>query len=140
MNYKKLVENAKEPTRGTPGSAGWDLCAIEEVIVPPNGTASKVRTGIAMEIPEGFFGLLVPRSSMGRKGVRLSTGASIIDSDYRGEILAFFWNDSNTTYTIKPGDRVAQIVLIPYGQTSMAEVEELSETDRSGGGFGSTGR
>ena len=131
-------EGAKLPTKGTPGSAGLDIYATEDITVR-SGDITEILTGLTMEIPAGYFGLLATRSSMGRRGVRIAAGCNIVDSDYRGEVLVYLRNDGLYEWQIHKGDRVAQLVIAPYLPMIPVEVEELSETDRKGG-FGSTGK
>lgn len=100
---------------------------------------SVIRTGIAVEIPKGYFGGIFARSGLAtKKGLRLATGNSIIDSDYRGEILIPLYNDSNKGQIVDDGERIAQLIIIPYEDVEFSEVYELSATERGEGGFGST--
>ena len=123
VNIKKLTPDAIIPTYGTEYSAGADLYS-----------------GIAMEIPAGLVGLIYARSGMAcKKGVAPANKVGVIDSDYRGEIIVALYNHSDAAVTIEPGDRVAQIVLAPYITAAFNEVQELSDTVRGDGGFGSTG-
>jgi dUTP pyrophosphatase len=136
MNVKRLVENAYLPMRATFGSAGLDLHASAPAVIQP-GTSEIVSTGIALEIPENHFGLVVHRSSLAFKlGVVASPG--IIDSDYRGEIKVCLFNLGDETAAILEGDRFAQIIIIPFIQVTTISVEEMSKTFRGEGGFGST--
>ena len=139
LKVKRLHPDAVLPTRGTPGSAGLDLYAIEDVEIQPDGIG-EMHTGIAMEIPAGYFGLFLTRSSTGKKMVRLSAGANAADEDYRGELMVYLTNDGIYPWHVHKGDRVAQIVITPYLPCVVMEVNELSETQRGAGGFGSTGR
>lgn len=141
LKFKKLTETAIEPTRGTVGSAGLDLYSDnqEEVMVYPR-TSEMVKTGIAMEIPAGYFGAIYPRSGISTKqGLRLANCVAVIDSDYRGEIHLPMHNDGCDPVIIKPGTRLAQIVFHKYAEVNLNEVDNLSETERGTGGFGSTG-
>ena len=138
LKIKKLSEDAITPTRGTDGSAGLDLYATEDQTIFP-GDIVAVHPRIAMEIPPGYYGLLVTRSSMGKRGIRIAAGANIIDSDYRGEVIAYMANDGVYPCKLQRGDRFAQIVITPYIPCVVQEVETLSETERKGG-FGSTGK
>jgi dUTP pyrophosphatase len=138
LKIKICREGAKLPTKGTPGSAGLDIYATEDITVR-SGDITEILTGLTMEIPAGYFGLLATRSSMGRRGVRIAAGCNIVDSDYRGEVLVYLRNDGLYEWQIHKGDRVAQLVIAPYLPMIPVEVEELSETDRKGG-FGSTGK
>jgi len=126
------------PTKGTPKSAGYDLYALENVFVPGGSTAI-INTGVCVEIPDEHFGLLCPRSSTGRKGFSLINTIGIIDSDYRGEIILHMKNNNPIGSTINRGDRVAQLLIVPYISPKINIVDELSETVRGSGGFGSTG-
>lgn len=139
LKVKRLHPDAVLPTRGTPGSAGLDLYAIEDVEIQPDGIG-EMHTGLAMEIPPGYFGLFLTRSSTGKKMVRLSAGANAADEDYRGELMVYLTNDGIYPWPVHKGDRVAQIVITPYLPCVVREVDELSETQRGAGGFGSTGR
>lgn len=128
------------PTRGTPSSAGYDLHATEYCDIAP-GETKLIGTGIAMAIPDGYFGAIYPRSGISvKQGLRLANCVAVIDSDYRGELKIPLYNDSNNIQTIVPGDRIAQIIIQPYLQFEWEEVNELSKTNRDTGGFGSTGR
>lgn len=139
---KKLHPNAVIPTYGTPFSAGADLyaCLGEDLVLTP-GETKKVPTGIAVEIPVGYVGLVYARSSMGTKrGLAPANKVGVIDSDYRGEILVFLHNHSREKQTVANGERIAQLVIAPVLAPAFQEVEELSETVRGTGGFGSTGK
>lgn len=134
----KLWNNAKMPTRGTPQSAGLDLYATEEVIIQP-GDICTVSTALAVEIPEGWCGLLMARSSMGTRGVMVSSGVSLIDSDYRGVVYVPLTNYGQYEYIIHRGDRIAQLLITNALMVECVAVDELSQTQRGNGGFGSTG-
>ena len=136
IKFKLRNENAQLPTRGTDGSAGFDLYATERVDIPP-GASYLVDTGVQMAIPKDWMGQINPRSSMAVKRIRV--GARIIDSDYRGSIMINLHNDSHETYEIVKGDRIAQICFIPV-LTDFMQVEYLDDTERADGGFGSTGK
>lgn len=141
MNFKikKLRNNAVIPTRGTTGAAGFDLYANNECKILPQ-TNSLVPTGISVEIPDGFCGLIFARSGLAHKrGLRPSNAVGLIDSDYRGEIFVSLYNDSNKIQEIMLGDRIAQIVFTPVFNGDISVVDELSDTERATGGFGSTG-
>ena len=137
MNIK-IGENGHVPTRGTEYSAGIDLYCTENVVIPRKSHV-KVRTEVYVEIPKGHFGLLCPRSSMGLWGLCLANTVGIIDSDYRGEIICLIKNFNPFEETIKAKERVAQLVIVPYFCPKIEVVEELTETVRGSGGFGSTG-
>ena len=142
MRIKFLNDRAQMPTNGSKYAAGYDLYAANEnpVIVYP-GTCEKIGTGLAMEIPVGFFGAIFARSGLATKqGLRPANCVGVIDSDYRGEVIVAIHNDSNESRQIAPGERIAQLVLLPYGIVDCFEVvDELEDTDRGEGGFGSTG-
>lgn len=141
MNIKKLDSVAKIPTRGSSSAAGYDLYGVnvKEIDIAPHSTV-KVGTGIAMEIPEGYFGAIYARSGLAtKKGLRPANCVGVIDSDYRGEVIVAIHNDTDEFMTIFPQDRIAQLVVMPYLEVSFTEVSELNDTDRGEGGFGSTG-
>lgn len=139
---KKLTETAKIPTYGTEYSAGADLYAdIKEEITIEPGEQFKFSTGISLEIPNEFVGLIFARSGKSiKEGLAPSNKVGVIDSDYRGEIMVFLYNQSNQPQTVKPGERIAQILFTEYRQANFIEKTELSSTERDKGGFGSTGR
>lgn len=142
LKIKRLSESAIMPIKATSGSAAIDLTAVEitQELNECGQLLLVYHTGLAMEIPEGYFGLLVPRSSISKKSLTLVTGASIIDSDYRGEITAKFRSTTDVVPSImKPGERFAQLIILPLPEYKIEEVLELSETDRGVGGYGSTG-
>lgn len=141
MKYKKLTETAITPQMATDGAAGYDLFASndEPIDIGPFCT-EKIGTGIAAEIPKNTFGAIFPRSGLATKrGLRLANCVGVVDSDYRGEIIVALHNDTPRIQTIAPHERIAQLVLLMYGKTTWDEVEELEETERGDGGFGSTG-
>ena len=141
LKIKKLREEAVLPERKTPGSAGYDLCACiaGDFTIEP-GELVILPTGLAAEIPEGCAGLIFTRSGLGVKhGIAVSNGVGVIDSDYRGEIHVGLLNNSQIAYTVSPGVRIAQLIVMPVCLPEVEEAEELSETERGAGGFGSTG-
>lgn len=141
MKYKKLNDLAKEPTRGSVAAAGYDLYAATsyDIELPPHETV-KIGTGIAIEIPDGYFGGIFARSGLAtKKGLRPANSVGVIDSDYRGEVIVALHNDSNLTQYIDAGERIAQLIIIPYENVTFEEVNDLSDTERGDGGFGSTG-
>ncbi len=142
INIKKLNENAVIPTYGSEFSAGADLYALaEEPIVIAPHTTVLVHTGVAMEIPTGYVGLVFARSGLATKrALAPANKVGVIDSDYRGEIMVALHNHSEEPKTIENGERIAQLVLVPYISADFDEVDELSDTVRGDGGFGSTGR
>lgn len=126
------------PLHGTPTAAGFDLYAAREMTILPRGS-QLISTGVRMEIPEGWFGMICPRSSVASK-TPLRIGARVIDSDYRGEVLVNLHNDSNiSAWKVEKGERVAQIVFMQH-LTEMVQVETLESSVRGDGGFGSTGK
>ncbi|MBQ8472614.1 MAG: dUTP diphosphatase [Bacilli bacterium] len=140
LQIKKLDEKAKVPTYGTEYSAGADLYALldSSLEIKP-GETKMISTGLAMAIPTGYVGLIYARSSLGtKKGLAPANKVGVIDSDYRGEVKVCLYNHSEKTQTIEPFERIAQIVFTPYLQVDFNEVNELDETIRGEGGFGST--
>ena len=130
------------PSYGSEDAAGADLYAAisEDVVIEPNKTML-IPTGICMEIPKGFVGLIYARSGLAlKKGLAPANKVGVIDSDYRGEIMVALHNHSTEAQRVEAGDRIAQIVLTPYFTADFEVVSELSETKRAGGGFGSTGK
>lgn len=140
IKFKKLSKNAVIPSYGTEYSAGADLySSMEDVTINPNETVF-INTDISIEIPVGLVGLIYARSGMAcKKGVAPANKVGVIDSDYRGEIMVALYNHSNQAVTIAKGDRVAQLVIAPYIKANFQEVDELEDTVRGEGGFGSTG-
>lgn len=141
INIKKLDDKAIIPTYGTEYSAGADLYAcIDEVLSILPGESKFIKTGIAMEIPNGYAGFIYARSGLAsKKGLAPANKVAVIDSDYRGEIMVVLHNHSNEERFIEPNERIAQFVIAPYLKASFNEVTELSDTKRGCGGFGSTG-
>ena len=143
MNVKFLNEYAKLPTKGSAYAAGYDLyAAIEEPMAIFPGATVPVTTGLAMEIPEDLFGAIFARSGLAAKrGLRPANCVGVVDADYRGEIFVAIHNDSDKVQQINPGERIAQMVFLPYQSVGNFEVvDELNDTARGAGGFGSTGR
>lgn len=142
INVKKLKENAKLPFSGSEFAAGADLCAcIEEALTIASGETHLVPTGLAMEIPEGYAGLIYARSGLAsKKGLAPANKVGVVDADYRGEVMVALHNHSREAQTIEPGERVAQLVVTPFLKAEYVETGELSETVRGTGGFGSTGK
>lgn len=141
VKIKLSDDYAKIPTRGTQEAAGFDLYVInkEEVKIEPGETAM-LETGIALQLPDGYFGAIFPRSGLSTKrGLSLINSVGVIDSDYRGEIMVGLHNYSNETQFVAPGERVAQLILLKYNPINFVEVNELEDTKRGKGGFGSTG-
>jgi len=136
VKIKKLHEDAVIPSYAKHGDAGMDLYSVR---MEKDKNQNDVHyTGLAVEIPEGYVGLLFPRSSISKTSCALRNAVGVIDSGYRGEIMVKFGCLSNLD-CYKVGDRVAQLIIMPYPQIELEEVEELSDTDRGEGGFGSTG-
>ena len=142
IKVKKLRPGAQLPTYGTAFSAGADLYAcLEEPVTIAPGETKKIPTGLAMEIPVGFAGLIYARSGLGTKqGLAPANKVGVVDSDYRGEFMVFLHNHSAETRTVSHGDRVAQLVVTPVFTPGLEETDELTDTARGAGGFGSTGK
>ena len=138
----KIGDSIPLPYYATAGAAALDLHAcIDEPAVLPAGGEALIPTGIAAAIPEGCVGVLAVRSSMGiRHGVAMSNGIGVIDSDYRGPLRVGLHNFRDTEYVVEPGDRIAQLLILPVLRPEVEVVSELSDTARGAGGFGSTGR
>ena len=139
---KKLDERAVLPTYGSAFSAGADLYAVadEEIGILPNET-KLIHTGLALEIPEGYAGLIYARSGLATKrGLAPANKVGVVDADYRGEVMVALHNHSTEVRYVECGERIAQLVIAPVYQADFCEVEELSKTDRGDGGFGSTGK
>lgn len=142
IKIKRLSKEATIPTRGSEYSAGYDLYAnIEKpVSIKPHETV-KIGTGWAIEIPDGYFGAIFARSGLATKeGLRPANCTGVCDSDYRGEYIVAIHNDSDVVREITPHERIAQLVVIPYLYVDFKETDELSDTSRGEGGFGSTGK
>lgn len=139
MKVKLMNEHAKLPTRGTVDSAGLDIYCPFYIKVPAD-SQKKIPLGIAVEIPKGHMGLLVPRSSMSKTPLRCASSIGIIDADYRGELSIAYENISCSDYMIFRGDRIAQLIIVPIAIVDVEETQTLSETERGDGGYGSTGR
>ncbi len=140
--FAKLDSEASAPTQGTKSAAGWDLRALETTTVS-KGSSAKIRTGLAVAIPEGWEGQIRSRSSLGAKGMIMPNGVGTIDSDYRGELMVLAtWIGEGDSIELAKGERIAQMLIAPVPLTSYKEVtfEELSTTERGEGGFGSSGR
>ena len=142
ISVKKVRSNAILPTYGSQDAAGADLYAcLEEPVTIGAGETVFIPTGLAMEIPKGCAGLIYARSSLGTKrGLAPANKVGVIDSDYRGEIAVALHNHCKAEQTIFPGDRIAQLVITPVLTPAYKEAEELSDTNRGAGGFGSTGK
>ena len=142
VNIKKLNEKATIPTYGTEYAAGADLYAcINETLTINPGETKFIGTGIALEIPEGYAGLIYARSGLScKKGLAPANKVGVVDADYRGEITVALHNHSLESKTIEPNERIAQMVIAPFLAATFNEVDELSDTVRGVGGFGSTGK
>lgn len=140
IRFKKLHPDAKAPFQATLGSAGYDLTAVYmEPVAHTHRRIVKYGTGLAVEIPSGYVGLVFPRSSVYKADVQMANCVGVIDSDYRGEITAVFYVDL-TSENYAKGDRIAQLVIMPIPAVKFVEAEELTDTERGIGGYGSTGR
>ena len=141
INIKKLDPNAKIPTFGSEFAAGFDLYACNtEPIVIPAGQTVLMHTGLAMEIPVGYGGFVYARSGLAtKKGLAPANKVGVIDADYRGEIMVALHNQSKADQTVDAGERIAQMVIAPFLKVDFNETEELNDTVRGAGGFGSTG-
>lgn len=141
LKLMRVREGAIIPKQATAGSAGYDLCACMDApqTIEP-GERCVFPSGLAAEIPAGTAGFVFTRSGLGiKKGIHVTNGVGVIDSDYRGEIQIDLHNLSAEPYTVQPGERIAQMIIMPYFAPVIEEVTSLTETDRGAGGFGSTG-
>ena len=142
IKIKRLSDTAKIPTRESSCAAGYDLYADipEDITINPHETM-KINTGVAMEIPEGYFGGIAARSGRATKeGLRPANCYGIVDSDYRGQIIVALHNDSDVERVVTPQERIGQIIIQPYLNVTFCEVDDLTETERGSNGFGSTGK
>ncbi len=142
IDIKLLDKNAKIPTRGSAEAAGYDLYAhldMEELTIMPHETV-KIGTGICASIPRGYFGAIFARSGIAiKRSLRPANSVGVVDADFTGEIIVALHNDSEEYQTIQNGERIAQLVVIPFLPVEFNEVDELEQTERGDGGFGSTG-
>ena len=141
INIKLLNENAKVPKRGSEYAAGYDLYAATDydIEIAPHSTV-KIGTGISVELPNGTFGAIFARSGLAtKKGLRPANCVGVCDSDYRGEYIVPMHNDTDEVMTIASGERIAQLIVMPFVGIEFNIVDELTETKRGDGGFGSTG-
>jgi dUTP pyrophosphatase len=140
LSFRRLGEAATPPTRAHEGDAGLDLYASEEALIRPGERAS-VGTGIAVAVPEGHVGLVAPRSGLALKhGISIVNAPGVIDSGYRGEVRVLLANtDRSAAFEVAPGDRIAQLLVVPIATPSPVEADALDESARGEGGFGSTG-
>ena len=141
IQIKKLNPSAILPFRGSENAAGYDLYAcLEEAITILPGETAKIGTGLALAVPEGYFGAVFARSGLAAKeGLRPANCVGVCDSDYRGEYIIALHNDSSAARTVRHGDRIAQLVIMPFLPAEFELCEALPETARGAGGFGSTG-
>ena len=141
VKIQKLREDAVIPTRGSEKAAGYDLYAAipEDIYILPY-TTMKIKTGLAMELPDNTFGAIFARSGLATKqGLRPANCVGVCDSDYRGEYMVALHNDTDTVQVVVPGEKIAQLILLPFLPIEFNMVDELSETKRGEDGFGSTG-
>jgi dUTP pyrophosphatase len=140
LRVRRLDPRARLPTRAYPGDAGLDLYALDDGVLAPGERAS-IRTGVAVEIPDGQAGLVLPRSGLAAKhGIALVNAPGLIDAGYRGEIIVLLLNtDRSVCFELAAGDRIAQLVLVRVETPEVVEVEELALSERGAGGFGSSG-
>ena len=142
VEFAKLSNRAKLPTQGSSQAAGWDLYALEETKIERR-KSSMIKTGLAVAIPEGWEGQIRCRSSLGKKGMIMPNGIGTIDSDYRGELMVLAtWIGEEESFTVKAGERVAQLLFAPVPSVTIVETEydKLGQTERGKGGFGSSGK
>ncbi|KAM5356030.1 hypothetical protein ACJ41O_002676 [Fusarium nematophilum] len=137
LQIKKLSDKARLPTRGSAFAAGYDIYAARDTTIPARGKAL-VDTDISMAVPEGTYGRIAPRSGLASKHF-IDTGAGVIDADYRGQVKVLLFNHGEADFEVKEGDRIAQLVLERIYTPEVVEVQELAESVRGAGGFGSTG-
>ena len=139
IKVKLLRDQMTLPKKASEGSAGWDLKAIEAVEIPSHSTC-KVPCGFALEIPTGYEAQIRSRSGLAWEGIVVANSPGTIDSDYRGEVCVLLRNDSSQNFIVKEGDRIAQMIIAKVPHVMLVETEELSDSARGDGGFGSTGR
>ena len=142
VKFAKLSDEASEPNQGSQHAAGWDLRALEQTTIR-KGSSTRIRTGLAVAIPHGWEGQIRSRSSLGAKGMIMPNGIGTIDADYRGELQVLAtWIGEGDCITLNKGERIAQLLIAPVPTVEFVEttVEELGETERGEGGFGSSGR
>lgn len=141
VRIKKLNENAVIPTYGTEFSAGADLYAcLDEAVTLAPGETKLIKTGLAMEVPVGYAGLIYARSGLAtKKGLAPANKVGVVDADYRGEVMVALHNHSLVEASVEPGERIAQMVIAPFLTANFVVADELCETVRGAGGFGSTG-
>ncbi|MBQ8236895.1 MAG: dUTP diphosphatase [Oscillospiraceae bacterium] len=142
MRIKKLREKAVIPTYGSADAAGADLYAcLEAAVTIEPGKTVFIPTGLAMEVPKGYAGLIYARSSMGSKrGLAPANKVGVVDSDYRGEVMVALHNHGSVSQTVEGGERIAQLLITPVLAPAFVETDDLTDTVRGSGGFGSTGK
>ena len=142
LKIKRLRPSAQIPSYATPGSAGLDLCAdLDAPVTLEPGGAATIPTGLAVQLEPGRAGFIFARSGLAIKhGIGLTNSVGVIDSDYRGEIKVGVINQIAESYTISPGERIAQLVVMPVSMMPVEECDKLDDTARGAGGFGSTGK
>ncbi len=142
IRVKKLKPNAILPTYGSTEAAGADLYAcLEETVIIQPGESAFIPTGLAMELPKGYAGLIYARSGLAcKRGLAPANKVGVVDSDYRGEFIVVLHNHGSAPQEVSHGERIAQLVVTPVFTPGFAQVEELTDTERSAGGFGSTGK
>lgn len=142
IRIKKISENAVIPTYGTEFSAGADIYALldSDIEIQPSETVM-IKTGLQLEIPEGYAGFIYPRSGISvKRGLAPANKVGVIDSDYRGEVMVALHNHSSVIQKVEKGERIAQLIIAPYIHADFIEADELDDTARGDGGFGSTGK
>ena len=139
IKIKFTHPKAFSPTQATKGSAGWDIYSPDSHVILPSGSIM-VRTGVSLGIPEGYYISIVPRSSMGKRGIIIPNAPGTIDSDYTGEICVMLHNLTVFPVSVTEGDRIAQMILHKYQPLEFERVDAITETERGSGGFGSTGK
>lgn len=143
MQYRKLMvcmtdDAGYVPAYAHDGDAGLDLRAVEDYTIPAGGSVM-VRTGLRVEIPHGCVGLEFPRSGLGSRGLTMRNAVGVIDSGFRGEVMCPLWNTTDEPFEVRRGDRVCQLVVMPYCPCTIVEADELSDSERGTDGYGSTG-
>ena len=136
LKVKRLVENAKLPTKAYEGDLGYDLYSVETVTIKPNEKPKSIKTGIAIQLPDGYGCIIKDRSSLASQGLHVVAG--VIDNGYRGEIVVKMVNLSDRPITLVEGSKIAQMILIPVVECEVVEAETLSKTERNEKGFGSS--
>lgn len=138
LKFTRLDENATAPTKANTSDAGWDLYSLEDVEIPPT-SRSLIKTGISLQIPKGFVGLIWPRSGLAVKS-GIDVFAGVVDSGYRGDVGVCLYNSSTEVVKVSKGDRIAQILFQPVPYFQLTEADELSSSERGESGFGSSGK